>query len=362
MGGEGDRPFIHGELHPRILQVPDSEGVLSLVQEPIAIAYRQRKSHQPSPHRVIPMKIARFAGVLAACAIAAPMSQAAFATPEWQLAQYSAEEQTSIEVYEKTRAAVVTIQVGRGYGSGSIISPNGIVVTNEHVIRNARGGQVEVRTPDGRRYRGRVISVDRPNDLALVQILSRDRFPTISLANPNDIRVGQRVYAIGSPFGLSGTFTTGTLSRIAPNGDLQTDAAINPGNSGGPLLNSRGELIGVNKAILNPTARGNIGIGFATSAVAVRQLVARTSSPPVAQSPPPRLGVSVDRQTLTIQAVQRGSIAARIGLRPGDRLIAVNRQRVRSIEQILTYLDNRPDGMLLTVARGRRLATIAIDF
>ncbi|MGB5970191.1 MAG: trypsin-like peptidase domain-containing protein, partial [Spirulinaceae cyanobacterium] len=206
---------------------------------------------------------------LSLCLAAIPM--VAEASEPRLLAQYNGDEQVSIDVYNQASPAVVTIQVGRGAGSGSIISSEGLILTNEHVIRNANRGVVKVIAAEGKEYQGNVIAVDSPNDLALVRLNTSDRLPTIPIASANSIKVGQTVYAIGSPFGLSGTFTQGTLSRIAPNGDLQTDAAINPGNSGGPLLNSRGELIGVNKAILSAGGRGNIGIGFATSATEAQQ-------------------------------------------------------------------------------------------
>lgn len=277
---------------------------------------------------------------------------------------FAPEEQASIFVYQQASPAVVTLGSRQGgSGSGTIISPEGLVLTNDHVVRGS-GGQVSVFTASGEQYLAQVIATDPTNDLALVRINSSGRFPTVPLASPAGIQVGQKVYAIGSPFGLSGTFTTGILSRIAENGDLQTDAAINPGNSGGPLLNSRGELIGVNKAILSPS-RGNIGIGFATSALIAQQFIAQNqnNTPALASQPQgPRLGVTVDTQTLVIQQVQPGSIAGSIGLRPGDQLVGLNGQRLVNLQQLLGYLDSRPASALLTVARGRRLAEIQIQF
>lgn len=284
------------------------------------------------------------------------------------LAQFRTEEQTSINVYEIANPAVVSITTGYSGGSGSIISPEGLVLTNEHVIRGARNGVVNVRTASGNTYRGQVIASDRRNDLALVQLQTQDRLPTLRLADADGIRVGQQVYAIGSPYGLSGTFTTGILSRIAENGDLQTDASLNPGNSGGPLLNSRGELIGVNKAILSPNRVSNTGIGFATSALVAKNFITqartRTSNPPIANQslpPAPRLGIVLD-SGLTIRQVQRGSLAANIGLRPGDRLLGVNGRRLRSATELQAFLDQRPSSAILTVGRNRRLANVRVNF
>lgn len=278
------------------------------------------------------------------------------------------DEQTSISVYRTASPAVVTISTSSGSGSGSIVSPEGLVLTNNHVIRSAGGGVVNVRTTKGDRYTGQVIATDPKNDLALIRLNTTDRLPTVRLSSAENIQVGSSVFAIGSPFGLSGTLTTGILSRIGRNGDLQTDAALNPGNSGGPLLNSQGELIGVNKAILS-TGGGNIGIGFATSAVVARDFIQqnrnRTTPRAVADSPStssPALGVTLDARTLVILGVQPGSVAANIGLRRGDRLIGINGRRLGSINDLQAFLASRPATAVFTVARNRRIANVQVDF
>ncbi|HEY9903274.1 MAG TPA: trypsin-like peptidase domain-containing protein [Candidatus Sericytochromatia bacterium] len=284
------------------------------------------------------------------------------------LAQAQSEEQTSINVYRTASPAVVTISTGRGSGSGSIVSPEGLVLTNNHVIRAARGGQVSVSTSKGKRYTGQVIATDPGNDLALVRLNTTDRLPMVRLSNAENIQVGQRVFAIGSPFGLSGTLTTGILSRIGRNGDLQTDAALNPGNSGGPLLNSRGELIGVNKAILS-TGGGNIGIGFATSAVVAKDFIQqnrnRSTPSTTVERPPsstPNLGVTLDARTLVILGVQPGSLAANLGLRRGDRLLGINGRRLRGIQDLEAFLESRPSSAIFTVGRNRSYANVRVDF
>jgi len=277
------------------------------------------------------------------------------------------DEQTSINVYRAASPAVVTISTSRGSGSGSIVSPEGLVLTNNHVVRGTTGGAVSIRTTTGR-YTGQVIATDPTNDLALIRLSTTDRLPTIRLSDAQSIQVGQRVFAIGSPFGLSGTLTTGILSRIGRNGDLQTDAALNPGNSGGPLLNSRGELIGVNKAILS-TGGGNSGIGFATSAVVAKNFIQQNrnrSTPRAAvagtSASTPSLGVTLDARTLMILGVQPRSVAANLGLRRGDQLIAINGRRLRSIEDLQAFLEGRPASAVFTVARNRRLANVQVNF
>jgi S1-C subfamily serine protease len=290
-----------------------------------------------------------------------------------RIAQARNEEQTTINVYRIASPAVVTIDTGRGTGSGSIVSSEGLILTNEHVVRGARGGRAIVITSSGKRYTGQVIATDRRNDLALVRLNTTDRFPTVRLSRPQEIQVGQRVFAIGSPFGLSGTLTTGILSRISPNGNLQTDAALNPGNSGGPLLNSRGELIGVNRAILSRGVGGNTGIGFATSIAIAQDFIEqnrnRSGSSTTAIAPwdapssaTPRLGVTLDARTLIILGVQSGSLAANIGLRPGDRLVAIDGRRLRGIDDIQGFLERRPSSAIFTIGRNRRLANVRVNF
>jgi len=174
------------------------------------------------------------------------------------------DEQTNIRVYQRASPAVVSIEAGDSTGSGSIISPDGLILTNAHVVQGFR--TVRVVLADGRRFQAEVLAFDRNElDLAVVQIPEQRNLPTITLAQ-NPVQVGQRVFAMGNPFGgFQGTFTVGIVSRIdQERGLVQSNVAINFGNSGGPLLNSQGELIGVNSAIFTDSiSGGNIGIGFA---------------------------------------------------------------------------------------------------
>ncbi len=196
---------------------------------------------------------------------------------------YDAEEQNNIAVYKRVLPSVVNITSTtlvfnffygtvpqHGQGSGFILDKAGHVLTNFHVVEGANRG-IEVMLSNKRRYAAKVVGTDKIHDLALLQIAAPDLQP-VTLADSSQLSVGQKVYAIGNPFGLSGTMTRGIISSIrsirgsegAPIEDaIQTDAAINPGNSGGPLLNSRGEVIGINTMIATDGADQSAGIGFA---------------------------------------------------------------------------------------------------
>ena len=233
---------------------------------------RGSKKHQMSTKR---LRLTR-AGILAAgAAIGAttmnailPVDtfQGTFLQPNSVLAQ-DIDEQVNIRVYRKASPAVVSINAGRGTGSGSIVSRDGLVLTNAHVVQNARS--VTVILSDGRRLPADIVAFGSNGlDLAVLKIRGQNNLPTITFARSGSAQVGQRAFAIGNPFGqFQNTFTVGIVSRIdKQRGLIQTDAAINPGNSGGPLLNSQGELIGVNTAIFTGgRSGGNIGIGFAIS-------------------------------------------------------------------------------------------------
>ena len=299
---------------------------------------------------------------------------------------FDPEEKITMEVYRAANPAVVTIKTTNSTGSGSLISPEGLVITNEHVIRDAKNGNVRIINNDGKTYNGQVVTVDRKNDLALVRILSSDRFPTLAFADRNNILVGQKVFAIGSPFGLSGTLTTGILSRVAIDGDLQTDARLNPGNSGGPLLNSRGEIIGVNKAILSPDGRSNSGIGFAINAAIAKEFITRSAAltqpqiansqtkvlPQIASVPSiasvdastqrPQLGVILNPVNLTVYEVRPNSLASRMGLQKGDRLVSLNGTPISDPQQIIDYLAQHPAIALLSVSRNTGITNYQIKF
>ena len=180
----------------------------------------------------------------------------------------SQEEKNVIEIYEKTLPSIVSIEAeidrGTSGGTGCIISKDGIILTSSHVIDNARN--ITVTTHSGKNYTAKVLAVlKNKNDLALIKIDTNEPLLLAKFGDSDDIKVGQRVLTIGCPFGFRDTLTTGIISRIDyERNKIQTDAAINPGCSGGPLLNLKGEIIGINQSIYNPdNNRSNIGIGFA---------------------------------------------------------------------------------------------------
>ncbi len=178
------------------------------------------------------------------------------------------EEKVNISVYEKLTPAIVSIEAqtykGISSGTGCVIDPSGLILTSMHVISDAK--DIEVTTASGKIYSAIVWSVLKNNsDLAILKIDPKETLPTVPLGDSEQVRVGQKVLTIGNPFGFKGTFTTGIVSRIDyTRNKIQTDAAINPGCSGGPLINTHGEVIGINQSIYNPdNNRSNIGIGFA---------------------------------------------------------------------------------------------------
>lgn len=185
-----------------------------------------------------------------------------------QCASYTADEQISISVYEAINPAIVSIEAqladGVSAGTGCIVTSDGLILTGSHVVEG--GEDIEVKTSGGQLYKAKVVSkMGRNKDLALLKIEPKQPLKTIKFGDSENIKVGQKVLAIGNPFGFAGTLTQGIISRIdyAKN-KIQTDAAINPGCSGGPLLNTSGEVIGINQSIYNPDNNiSNIGIGFA---------------------------------------------------------------------------------------------------
>lgn len=181
---------------------------------------------------------------------------------------YAPDELINISVYEKINPAIVSIDAnlddGFSAGTGCVIRADGVILTGSHVIDGAK--EIDVTTYDGKVYKASILAkMGKNKDLALLKIEPKKSLRTIAFGDSEDVKVGQKVLAIGNPFGFSGTLTSGIVSRIDyAKGRIQTDAAINPGCSGGPLLNSQGEVIGISQSIYNPDNNiSNIGIGFA---------------------------------------------------------------------------------------------------
>ena len=176
---------------------------------------------------------------------------------------------SAVSIYEDINPAIVTVDSqlsdGLSCGTGCIIDKSGVILTSAHVVDI--GKAVVVTTNNGQNYDAKVLKrLGENKDIALLKIDAKRDFKTVKLGNSEKVKVGEKVLAIGNPFGFSGTLTQGIVSRIDyTKNRIQTDAAINPGSSGGPLLNTRGEIIGINQAIYNPDNNiSNIGIGFAT--------------------------------------------------------------------------------------------------
>ena len=191
---------------------------------------------------------------------------------------YKGEEFINVTVYEKINPAIVLVEAqmldGLSSGTGCIINKSGIILTSSHVV--AKSSYVEVTTSKGETYKAEIVPSEGANgDLALLRIKPNKPLPTIKLGDSSMVKVGQKVLAIGNPFGFNGTLTTGIVSRIDyERNKIQTDAAINPGSSGGPILNANGEVIGISQSIFNPdNNKSNIGIGFAVPANEVKKLV-----------------------------------------------------------------------------------------
>src|SRR5688572_11452755 len=308
--------------------------------------------------------------------------------------ELTAEENRNIEVYKKVLPSVVNITSTavafdffygavpqEGQGSGFIINKDGYILTNYHVIANAR--QIEVNLADRRKFRATLVGHDRTHDLAVIRIAAPDLVPA-TLGDSRGLVVGQKVFAIGNPFGLAGTMTSGIISSIrsvrGPEGTgieeaIQTDAAINPGNSGGPLLNARGEVIGINTFILSQVGQ-SAGIGFAIPINAAKAVlndlvtVGRVRRPalgirsiPVSSEIASEMGLSADYGVLIID-VQPGGAADRAGLRGGseraylgnmpiklggDLIVGINGKEIRDHQDIARMMNTLRAGDVITM-------------
>ncbi len=289
------------------------------------------------------------------------------------VSRLSINEQENIRIYEKSSRAVVNISniavnydffyraipAESGSGTGFIIGESGIIITSYHVVENA--SKLVVTLSNNSQWPGKLIGADPNNDLAIVRIQAPvDSYDILEFSNSNDIVVGQKVLALGNPFGLRQTLTTGIISALgrtiaAKNGRkiegiIQTDAAINPGNSGGPLLDSEGKVIGINTAIIG--SAGSVGIGFAVpSNTALRILpdlleYGYVRRPWLGIEPIPtvylrRIGIDVP-DGLLIARVVIGASADQAGLRGATRTVKVGRYKVPWGGDIITHINGSP--------------------
>ena len=264
-----------------------------------------------------------------------------------------------------------------GLGSGVIMSPEGYILTNNHVVEGADA--IEVVLPDARSAVAKVIGTDPESDLAVLKI-NLDKLPVMVLGNADQMQVGDRVLAIGNPFGVGQTVTSGIVSALGRNqlgintfeNFIQTDAAINPGNSGGALTDINGNLMGINTAIYSRSG-GSMGIGFAipvSTAKQVMESIVKNGqmvrgwigvepgelTPELAQT----FGVPVE-QGVIITGVLGGGPAAQAGIRPGDVITAVAGQPVRTVSELLTRISALPPGQAVAFAVQRRSDSVQVD-
>jgi S1-C subfamily serine protease len=332
-----------------------------------------------------------------------------WSTPEVaRTASFGADEQNNIDIYKTANAATVNIssvvyrenwfmQVypERGQGSGFLINDKGWILTNRHVV-SGRAPEIQVTLSDKSQYKATILAPDDNNDLALLKIAPKRKLPFLHLGDSDKLMVGQKLIAIGNPFGFNGTLTTGVVSALdrtireestVYDNMIQTDAAINPGNSGGPLLDSHGDVIGINTMIYG--TQGSIGIGFAIPISRARAMLEEYERS--GRITRPTLGVSVFYVSgdlaealelprdggLLIQQVQRSSAADEAGLRPprqsllvgnyrlgvgGDLILAIDGVPVEGNDSLQRAMNHKRAGdtMELTIYRGKSRQKIRV--
>ena len=324
------------------------------------------------------------------------------------LDEFAPEERTNILVYEKTNRSVVHITTkaaqrellflevpSEGAGSGSVIDKSGHILTNYHVVEGAN--EIRVTLHNGESYEGTVIGFDPPNDMAVVKINTpAEELVPIELGDSSKLRVGQVVYAIGNPFGLERTMTTGIISSInrslpsragrTMKSMIQIDAALNRGNSGGPLLDTRGRLIGMNTAIASSTGE-NTGVGFAIPVDAAKRVVPQLIT--TGRVIRPEAGISRVYQAehgLVIATLTPGGPAERAGLRgfrivreqkrrgpfvyeerhidrsQADTVVAVDGEKATTADAFLSLIERHRPGeqATITVVRGSQLVDVPV--
>ena len=292
-----------------------------------------------------------------------------------QAPAFSPGEESVIQIARQLSAAVVSISQRGGSGSGVIVRPDGIMLTNAHVVGSAR--TVQVGLADGRQLTGTVLGRDPSLDIAVVRVTAQG-LPAARMGNSDDLQPGQTAIAIGNPLGLERTVTTGVVSAVnrSPRGIMlegliQTDAAISPGNSGGPLLDSRGQVIGINTAVLS--APGAQGLGFAIPINLAQDVVEQLLTtgritraflgigmadiePEVARQF--RLPVT---EGIVVTTVGQGTPAARAGLQPGDIITRLGDTPIRQGGDLRRALRERRPGDMVSITVLREGATRTVS-
>jgi putative serine protease PepD len=297
----------------------------------------------------------------------------------------SAQPGSIADIAARVQPAVVQLNVsgsqGGGTGSGFIISPDGYLITNNHVAGAAgNGGSIDVVFSDGSKAKGTLVGANKNYDLAVVKV-DKTNLPTVPLGSSAGLKVGDSVIAVGSPLGLQGTVTTGIVSALdrpvtaggEQSGDvsfidaIQTDAAINPGNSGGPLLNGAGEVIGVNSAIASTGAAtsgqpGNIGLGFAIpidTAKRIANEIVKTGT-----STTPVIGVSLDPnyngEGAQVGEVTAGGGAEKAGVQTGDVIVAVDGAKIADSTELIVKVRAKAPGDTVSLTIQRNGQTVQI--
>lgn len=331
-------------------------------------------------------------------------------TPRGDLAEF---EKVSIRIFEENKGSVAHITTNEklvrtwtgyerypgGTGSGFVWDAQGLVVTNYHVVEGHERDPIRVSFDGESEYEARFLNGSRPNDIAVLRLVApRKNLNPIALGTSNDLKVGQAVFAIGNPFGLDHTFSTGVISALdrtiqteknTLSGLIQVDAAINPGNSGGPLFDSAGRLIGMNTAIYSPSG-ASAGLGFAVPVDTINTLASKLIAVANAAKPDPvaataRLGIqgvgvqlprSLGVRTgFAITLVEEDSAAAAAGLQPcdlvganelvpnGDILVAIDGRRIYSESDVRAAERGKRAGdrMRVKVLRGSRVQDITVE-
>ncbi len=278
------------------------------------------------------------------------------------VSSFSSVEDVAAEVLPSVVSISVQSQAGTGTGTGVVISSDGQILTNNHVVES--GGNLTVTFHDGTSANAEVVGTDPVTDLAVIQARDVSGLTAAELGSSGDLEVGQQVVAIGSPFGLEGTVTTGIVSAVgrpvsagqtqdsrAVIDAIQTDAPINPGNSGGPLVNMSGQVVGINSAIYTPSA-GSVGLGFAIPIDQAKPIAEELID--TGQATHARIGISVgpaDGETrgALIASVESGSGADEAGLAEGDVITKIDDRQVTDGESVIAAARSFRPGDTVTI-------------